>query len=568
MSQFLGLASHRPDEANPSSEGTGRPPLSHELRPHRHRRPATEIPNPWIYPEDAPSCPENQTMMQGFEWYLPADYQHWNRLTGIIPTLSVLGITSIWIPPACKASWHTGNGYDIYDLFDLGEFTQKGARQTKWGTKEELQTLTQTAHAHGIRVLFDAVLNHKAAADYSEPARAIRVNPSNRNKTLSEQGEVEEIETWTGWSFPGRGSTYSPMKWNREHFTGIDYDHLKRENGVWRFEGKQWATDVDEELGNYDYLMFADIDHKHPEVRRDIFYWTSWLSRQVKLGGMRLDAIKHYSFEFLRDLITHIHLHVDPDWFLVGEYWRQDSEFLARYIEFMDHRISLFDVQLVNNFSQVSLRGEKGDLRTIFDDALIIWKPHHAVTFVVNHDTQDGQSLETPIAPFFKPLAYALILLRANAGMPCVFYADLYGSMGKSEDDETIKGRQSSTPPVSGGVVIPKMMLARKYWAYGTQFDYFDDPTCVGFTRFGHPSRSRGDGLAVIMTNGWEYKTKTMCVGKRHAGEVWTDVLKWCPGRVMIDSEGYGEFVVCPQSVSVWVYEAAFSRDLVDMFKL
>lgn len=383
MSQFLGLSSHRHNETNSSSEHPGRPPLSHELRPLRKRRPATEIPNPWIYPDDAPFCPENQTMIQGFEWYLPADYQHWKRLTKIMPALSALGFTSIWIPPACKATWHTGNGYDIYDLFDLGEFVQKGARHTKWGTKEELQLLTQTAHAYGIKVLFDAVLNHKAGADFSERARGVRIDPNDRCKTLTEAGETEDIEAWTRWSFPGRGTAYSPMKWNKEHFTGIDYDHLRKENGVWRFEGKLWAADVDEELGNYDYLMFADIDHKHPEVRRDIFYWTLWLSRQVKLGGLRVDAIKHYSFEFLKDLITHIHTHVDPNWFIVGEYWRQDSEFLARYIEFMDHRISLFDVQLVSNFSRVSLMEEEGDLRTIFDDALVVWKPSHAVVSTI-----------------------------------------------------------------------------------------------------------------------------------------------------------------------------------------
>lgn len=30
------------------------------------------------------------------------------------------------------------------------------------------------------------------------------------------------------------------------------------------------------------------------------------------------------------------------------------------------------------------------------------------------HDTQPGQALEAPIEGFFKPLAYALILLRAE----------------------------------------------------------------------------------------------------------------------------------------------------------
>jgi len=125
--------------------------------------------------------------------------------------------------------------------------------------------------------------------------------------------------------------------------------------------------------------MFADVDHKHPQVREDLFRWVGWLSSQMKLGGMRLDAIKHYSFAFLRDFVRYTRQHVNPNWFLVGEYWREDSEFLARYIEYMGHEMSLFDVQLVSNFSRVSLLEERGDLRKLFDDALVVWKPNNAV---------------------------------------------------------------------------------------------------------------------------------------------------------------------------------------------
>lgn len=62
------------------------------------------------------------------------------------------------------------------------------------------------------------------------------------------------IEAWCKYEFPGRGDAYSPLKWNQHHFNGIDYDHKTKTNGVWKFEGKKWAGDVDEELGNYDYL--------------------------------------------------------------------------------------------------------------------------------------------------------------------------------------------------------------------------------------------------------------------------------------------------------------------------
>ncbi|KAK3689315.1 alpha-amylase-like protein [Podospora appendiculata] len=561
MSAYLGLEVPRQDDAaTPAVDESGTPIRvpSSDLRPARRRRPATEQPNPFVVPDNQP-CAENKTLVQGFEWYVPADSQHWRRLTKALPSLAALGVTGMWIPPACKASWPTGNGYDIYDLYDLGEFDQKGARHTKWGTKEELVQMVDTANAQGVGILFDTVLNHKAAADFSERAVATKMDPHDRTKVV---GEPREIEAWTGYKFPGRGSTYSPLKWNKSHFTGIDYDALSGEKGVFKFVGKEFSADVDEELGNYDYLMFADIDHRHPEVRRDLFDWTNWLSKQLKLGGMRLDAIKHYSFEFLRDLVAHIDRTVDPGWFLVGEYWREDSEFLSRFIEFMNCRISLFDVQLVSNFSCVSLQGDKGDLTTLFDDALVMWKPANTVTFVVNHDTQLGQSLETPVAPFFIPLAYSMILLRANAGIPCVFYSDLFGSIGQHPRDD----HSNFVPPTSGGAVLPKMMLARNLWAYGTQFDYFDDPHCVGFTRTGHPSLSGGHGLAVVVTNSWEFASKPMYVGRQHAGEVWTDLLKWCPGVVKISSNGWGEFPVAHRSVSVWVNLKAPGRQMVDSF--
>lgn len=97
-----------------------------------------------------------------------------------MPALQHLGISSLWLPPACKAGWYTGNGYDIYDLYDLGEFHQKGAVHTKWGTKAELVALAEQARARGMGVLFDTVLNHRAAADAAEEVPAVKVDPKGR----------------------------------------------------------------------------------------------------------------------------------------------------------------------------------------------------------------------------------------------------------------------------------------------------------------------------------------------------------------------------------------------------
>ena len=116
-------------------------------------------------------------MFQAFEWHVPDDQAHWRRLLQELPTLKRMGVDNIWIPPGCKAMSPSGNGYDIYDLYDLGEFDQKGTRPTKWGTKEELQNLIAGAQDKGIGVYWDAVLNHKAGADFTESFPAVKVDP-------------------------------------------------------------------------------------------------------------------------------------------------------------------------------------------------------------------------------------------------------------------------------------------------------------------------------------------------------------------------------------------------------
>ena len=87
--------------------------------------------------------PQNQTLLQAFEWHTPGD--HWNRLAEVVQTLCDLGITSLWLPPGCKANSPQGNGYDCYDLWDLGEFDQKWTRATKWGTTRLRETPRRSA---------------------------------------------------------------------------------------------------------------------------------------------------------------------------------------------------------------------------------------------------------------------------------------------------------------------------------------------------------------------------------------------------------------------------------------
>jgi len=180
----------------------------------------------------------------------------------------------------------------------------------------------------------------------------------------------------------------------------------------------------------------------------------------------------------------------------------------------------------------------------VFDETLVKVEPYNAVTLVMNHDTQPYQALEAPIEGFFKPLAYALILLRAE-GYPCLFYGDLYG----------IKG-EHPFPPACGGK-LSALALARNLYAYGEQDDYFDSANCVGWVRRG--TWDKPNGCAVVMSNTGPSE-KRMFVGELHAGEKWTDVLGWESSEVEIGGDGFGMFPCPGTSLAVWVNKDAKGR--------
>lgn len=159
----------------------------------------------------------NETMMQYFEWNLEPNCSLWNKITAKANLLSSIGITSIWLPPAYKATQGIyDTGYGVYDLYDLGEFNQKGSIPTKYGTKEEYLQAIKTLRANYIKVYADVVLNHKLGADETEEVIAYEQNPNDRTSTSL---EPITIKAWTKYNFSGRENKYSDFKWNWTHFT-------------------------------------------------------------------------------------------------------------------------------------------------------------------------------------------------------------------------------------------------------------------------------------------------------------------------------------------------------------
>lgn len=478
---------------------------------------------------------KNRTMMQYFEWYLPKNRLHWKRCEVQAEELSKAGINMVWLPPAYKgAAGDASVGYDVYDTYDLGEFNQKGTVETKYGSKEEYLRAVAAFQKHGIAVLADIVLNHKMGADSTENVEVVEECATDRNKDISEK---QQIAAWTRFDFPGRGDKYSAFHWNASHFSGTDWDDAGKKGGIFRFEGKIWNRDTDTENGNYDYLMGADLDMDNREVVEELINWGKWYFDTVHMDGFRLDAVKHISFDFYLEWLKRMREHTHTELFTVGEYWSKETERLTHYLDATEHSLSLFDVPLHFHFLTAATSDGNYDMSKIFEDTLTGVDPEHAVTFVDNHDTQPGQALYSFIPAWFKPIAYALILLR-NVGVPCVFYGDYYGI----PHDGVAPVRELKT-----------LLKIRECYAYGEEKLYLDDTSLIGFTRLGdeeHP----GSGIAVLCTDSIS-GTKKMYVGERFAGKKMIDAMNGVEAPVVIGKDGFGEFCVNGGSVSVWVTE-------------
>ncbi len=488
--------------------------------------------NPFAWEEQ----PDNHVMIQYFEWYLPDDGKHYQRLIDDIPHLKKLGVGGVWMPPACKATMSSDVGYGVYDLYDLGEFNQKGTVRTKYGTKKQYLAAIKALQKNGLQAYADVVLNHKAGADETETFKVVMVDDADREKQLSEPFEIDGC---TKFTFPGRKGKYSTFRWNYEHFTAVNLDSKTGKTAVYKIlgENKGFSSNVDKEKGNYDYLMFSDVDYRNKDVIDETFAWCKWFIKETGIDGMRMDAIKHIDSKFMGAFIRHARLCSDTPMYFVGEYWHNDVEALNNYIERTRDMTALFDVPLHFRFKEAADKGRDYDLRTIFDNTMVREDPLNTATFVDNHDSQPGQALESWVQDWFKPLAYALILLRHD-GYPCLFYGDYYGIGG----EHPIPGKKD---------MLDRLLTARKYNAYGEEVDYFDEYNSIGWVRKGD-KRHPNSGLAVVMSNGGD-AVKYMSLGEEHKNTTWYDTTGTIMGMITLDDSGSAHFPCKGGKVSVYV---------------
>ncbi|GER67538.1 trehalose-6-phosphate hydrolase [Weizmannia acidilactici] len=172
-------------------------------------------------------------------------------LKGIIEKLDylkILGIDVVWLTPIYQSP-QRDNGYDISDYYAIDE---------TYGTMHEFDQLLTEAHARGIKIIMDIVVNHTSIAHQ--------------------------------WFIESSSSKDSPY---RDYYIWKDpVDGKEPNNWVSKFGGPAWQ--YDEKTGQYYLHLFdvtqADLNWENEKVREEIYKMMEfWFQKGV--DGFRLDVI-------------------------------------------------------------------------------------------------------------------------------------------------------------------------------------------------------------------------------------------------------------------------------------
>ncbi|MFN8277775.1 MAG: alpha-amylase family glycosyl hydrolase [Chitinophagales bacterium] len=182
--------------------------------------------------------------------------------------------------------------------------------------------------------------------------------------------------------------------------------------------------------------FFYDIDHNIPSSKTALKEYTRWMFDSVGIGGMRVDAVKHFPTAFMGEALDYLHQNgINPP-MVVGESYDFNPAVLKGWVDAVQSNMqpATRDSIKVRVFD-FSLRGALKaacdqfgyDVRGVFGASIVDavgGSGSNVVTFVNNHDFRDpGQPVTNN-----PELAYAYILLNNKVGLPCVFYPDYFGN--------------------------------------------------------------------------------------------------------------------------------------------
>ena len=240
----------------------------------------------------------------------------WPEITQKMPEIAEAGYDSLWLPnPAKGNSGAYSIGYDQFDPFDLGSTNQQGTIATKYGTRDQLITMVQTAHRFGIRVYFDNIMNHRSSTVPGYPGSG---TPTNYYPGLISQDFHLQVVSGGYKNWPSIGDPYWCTTSVVEDQPLLGLCDLAQEPGVTNLN---FGTSVGNIIPKPNFIRFPGRPDLYPDTNLPAIsgnwhpfdgngqpvaeYVQDYLDRAVawtlymtKCDGFRLDAVKHVPVNF------------------------------------------------------------------------------------------------------------------------------------------------------------------------------------------------------------------------------------------------------------------------------
>ncbi|GJU18884.1 alpha-amylase 3, chloroplastic-like protein [Tanacetum coccineum] len=316
-----------------------------------------------------------EILFQGFNWESNKSGRWYAELEEKVDELASLGFTVVWLPPPTESI--SREGYMPRDLYNLN---------SKYGSIDELKSLVKKFHKVGIRVLGDAVINHRCA------------HFQNQNGI---------------WNIFG-----GLLNWD-DRAVVADDPH---------FQGRGNKSSGD------NFHAAPNIDHSQDFVRKDLCEWLRWLRKEIGYDGWRLDYVRGFWGGYVKE-----YMEASEPYFSVGEYWDSLSYTYGEMDHNQDaHRQRIIDwINDTNGTAGAFDVTTKGILHSAIErceywrlsdskgkpPGVVGWWPSRAVTFIENHDTGSTQGhWRFPGGKEMQGYAYIL----THPGTPSVFYDHMF----------------------------------------------------------------------------------------------------------------------------------------------
>lgn len=400
----------------------------------------------------------------------PEDAERWRKagvkyvggnLKGLkskIGYLKRLGVTTIWISPIFKQVRFQENSYHGYGIQNFLEI------EPRFGTREDLKELVKTAHANGIYVILDIILNHTGNV-FSYDADRYQTQDGNGNLFLDPRWDGNPYQV-KGFNDKYKDSTIPFQKTDPDNpSTWPDVDAA-----VWpvEFQDPSFYTQKGR-INNWDhnpeYLEgdFSDLkDIKHGQGNLDNYSPSAALKHLCKayafwiadtdIDGFRIDTVKHMEVGATRFFASVIHEFAQSigkeNFFLVGEITGgRVNAFKTLEQTGLDAALGIDDIPDKVEYLIKGYRNPRDYFSLFRNSELVdkeshIWFRNKVVTMFDDHDQvrkgeNKGRFCADPDAS--KVVLNALALNALTLGIPCIYYGTEQTFDGRGGNDRYLR---------------------------------------------------------------------------------------------------------------------------------